>query len=45
MSFAGKNIKYLRKEMIELLGNYNFKKIELKKDIYGNDRMMKSTKI
>jgi len=37
--------QYLGKEMIELLENYNFKNIELKKDIYGNDRMMKSTKI
>ncbi|MES2812089.1 MAG: peptide chain release factor N(5)-glutamine methyltransferase [Bacteroidota bacterium] len=33
--------QYLGKEMIELLENYNFKNIELKKDIYGNDRMLK----
>jgi release factor glutamine methyltransferase len=31
--------QYLAKEMQELLENFNFKNIELKKDIYGNDRM------
>lgn len=36
--------QYLGKEMVELLEKYNFKKIELKKDIYGNDRMMKGVK-
>ncbi|WP_395057621.1 peptide chain release factor N(5)-glutamine methyltransferase [Flavobacterium sp.] len=34
--------QYLGKEMIELLEKYNFKNIELKKDIYGNDRMIKA---
>ncbi|AWG23511.1 protein-(glutamine-N5) methyltransferase, release factor-specific [Flavobacterium faecale] len=32
--------QYLGKEMTELLQKYNFKNIALKKDIYGNDRMM-----
>lgn len=32
--------QYLGKEMIELLKSLNFKNIELKKDIYGNDRMI-----
>jgi len=32
--------QYLGKEMIELLKNGGFKNIELKKDIYGNDRMI-----
>ena len=33
--------QYLGKEMVELLDNYNFKNIELKKDVYGNDRMIR----
>ncbi len=33
--------QYLGKEMIELLAKLNFKNIELRKDIYGHDRMMK----
>jgi len=33
--------QYLGKEMIELLEDMNFKNVELRKDIYGNDRMMK----
>lgn len=33
--------QYLGKETVELLQNLGFKKIELKKDIYGNDRMIK----
>ncbi|WP_281238976.1 peptide chain release factor N(5)-glutamine methyltransferase [Flavobacterium praedii] len=32
--------QYLGKEMIELFEEMNFKNIELRKDIYGNDRMM-----
>ncbi|WP_073210611.1 peptide chain release factor N(5)-glutamine methyltransferase [Flavobacterium xinjiangense] len=32
--------QYLGKEMIDLLEKMNFKKIELRKDIYGNDRMI-----
>jgi release factor glutamine methyltransferase len=32
--------QYLGKEMIALLQNLNFKNIELRKDIYGNDRMI-----
>ncbi|MBZ4033158.1 peptide chain release factor N(5)-glutamine methyltransferase [Flavobacterium sp. 17A] len=33
--------QYLGKEMIELLENMDFKNIELRKDIYDNDRMLK----
>lgn len=33
--------QYLGKEMVELLEKNNLKDIELRKDIYGNDRMMK----
>lgn len=36
--------QYLGKEMIELLEKMNFKNVELRKDIYGNDRMIKGTK-
>ena len=32
--------QYLAKEMVELLEKMNFKNIELRKDIYGNDRMI-----
>ena len=32
--------QYLGKEMTELLEKMNFKNIELRKDIYGNDRMI-----
>jgi release factor glutamine methyltransferase len=32
--------QYLGKEMISLLEQHHFKNIELKKDIYGNDRMV-----
>jgi release factor glutamine methyltransferase len=35
--------QYLGKEMIELLEKRGFKNIELRKDIYGNDRMIKGT--
>ena len=35
--------QYLGKEMTELLKNLNFKSVELRKDIYGNDRMTKAT--
>jgi len=34
--------QYLGKEMIELLENMGFKNIELRKDIYGNNRMIKA---
>ncbi|MFV5699406.1 peptide chain release factor N(5)-glutamine methyltransferase [Flavobacterium sp. ZT3R17] len=34
--------QYLGKEMVELLEKMNFSTIELRKDIYGNDRMMKA---
>lgn len=34
--------QYLGKEMIELLEKMGFKNIELRKDIYGNDRMIKA---
>jgi release factor glutamine methyltransferase len=33
--------QYLGKETVDLLENLGFKNIELKKDIYGNDRMIK----
>jgi len=33
--------QYLGKEMIDLLENMNFKNVELRKDIYDNDRMIK----
>lgn len=36
--------QYLGKEMVELLENLGFKNIELKKDMYGNDRMIKCKK-
>ena len=32
--------QYLAKEMVDLLEEMNFKNIELRKDIYGNDRMI-----
>ncbi len=34
--------QYLGKEMIDLLEKMSFKNIELRKDIYGNDRMIKA---
>jgi release factor glutamine methyltransferase len=36
--------QYLGKETVELLQNLGFKNIELKKDIYGNDRMIRCEK-
>ena len=36
--------QYLGKETVELLEDLGFKNIELKKDIYGNDRMIGSTR-
>jgi release factor glutamine methyltransferase len=36
--------QYLGKEMVELLEKMDFKNIELRKDIYGNDRMMRGRK-
>ncbi|MQP52971.1 MULTISPECIES: peptide chain release factor N(5)-glutamine methyltransferase [unclassified Flavobacterium] len=36
--------QYLGKETVELLKNLGFKNIDLKKDIYGNDRMIKCKK-
>ncbi|WP_445713518.1 peptide chain release factor N(5)-glutamine methyltransferase [Flavobacterium sp.] len=36
--------QYLGKETVELLKNLGFKNIELKKDMYGNDRMIKCKK-
>ena len=35
--------QYLGKEMVELLEKMNFTNIELRKDIYGNDRMIKAS--
>lgn len=34
--------QYLGPEMVDLLQHYNFKNIELRKDIYGNDRMTRA---
>ncbi len=36
--------QYLGKETVELLETLGFKNVELKKDIYGNDRMIKCTR-
>jgi len=36
--------QYLGKETVDLLEKMNFKNIELRKDIYGNDRMVRSTR-
>ena len=36
--------QYLGKEMIALLEEMNFRKVVLRKDIYGNDRMIKAEK-
>lgn len=36
--------QYLGKETVELLEDLGFKNIELKKDIYGNDRMIQCTR-
>ncbi|MFC4740632.1 peptide chain release factor N(5)-glutamine methyltransferase [Flavobacterium ponti] len=36
--------QYLGKETVELLQNLNFKKIELIKDVYGNDRIIQCTR-
>ena len=36
--------EYLGSEMIELLKEYNFKNIELKKDIFSKDRIIKAVK-
>lgn len=35
--------QYLGKDMLTLLEKMNFKNIELRKDIYGNDRMIRGT--
>ena len=35
--------QYLGPEMVDLLKHYDFKNIELRKDIYGNDRMTRAT--
>jgi len=35
--------QYLGKDMVALLEKTNFKNIELRKDIYGNDRMIRGT--
>ena len=34
--------QYLGAEMVDLLEKMNFKNVELRKDIYGNDRMTKA---
>lgn len=36
--------QYLGKEMVGLLESIGFKNVELRKDIYGNDRMMRADK-
>ena len=35
--------QYLGKEMVDLLEKMNFKTVDLRKDIYGNDRMTKAS--
>lgn len=37
--------QYLGKETVALLENFDFKNTQLRKDIYGNDRMTKSQKL
>jgi release factor glutamine methyltransferase len=34
--------QYLGKEMMGLLGSLDFKSLNLRQDIYGNDRMLKA---
>jgi len=52
VAFAAKNLneggalffeinQYLGKETVQLLKDYNFSEIELRKDMFGNDRMLK----
>ncbi|MFK7780825.1 peptide chain release factor N(5)-glutamine methyltransferase [Psychroserpens sp.] len=36
--------EYLAEEMIQLLKDYGFKNVELKKDLFGKDRMIKGVK-
>ena len=36
--------QYLGKEMVNLLTDFHFENIELRKDMFGNDRMVKGTK-
>lgn len=36
--------QYLGKEMVDLLADFHFENIELRKDMFGNDRMVKGTK-
>lgn len=36
--------QYLGKEMIQLLKDFDFKSVELRQDIFGNDRMIKGIK-
>ena len=36
--------QYLGQEMVALLKEMNFQNTELRKDVYGNDRMTKSTR-
>ncbi|MGJ8593702.1 MAG: peptide chain release factor N(5)-glutamine methyltransferase [Aquaticitalea sp.] len=36
--------QYLGKEMVELLQNYDFENVQLKQDIFGNDRMISAIK-
>jgi release factor glutamine methyltransferase len=35
----------LGKEAVALFENYGYKEVELRKDIYGNDRMVKGVKV
>jgi release factor glutamine methyltransferase len=37
--------QYLGTEMITLLEEYGFSSIELRKDMFGNDRMLKGSKL
>ena len=37
--------QYLGKETVTLLGDHNFTEIELRKDMFGNDRMIRAGRI
>ena len=37
--------QYLAKELLELLETLGFKNVQIKKDLYGADRMIRATKI
>ncbi|WP_262733693.1 peptide chain release factor N(5)-glutamine methyltransferase [Gaetbulibacter sp. NE] len=37
--------QYLGKEMVDLMQTFSFKNVELKQDLFGNDRMVKAVKV